>query len=87
MGMVCNRVVHFLKKKNMITVMCICFVRYQSKIIGLYLGKYPVVTIYDYHIAKELFSREDLTGRPDNFAYKNRMLGEKQGKIISTLES
>ena len=38
-----------------------------------------MVTIYDYDIAKELFSREDLTGRPNNFAYRNRMLGEKQG--------
>jgi hypothetical protein len=38
------------------------------------------VTIYDYEIAKELFSREDLTGRPNNFAYRNRMLGEKQGR-------
>ena len=58
----------------------VCSRRYQSKIIGLYLGRYPVVTIYDYEIAKELFSREDLTGRPNNFAYRNRMLGEKQGR-------
>ena len=42
-----------------------------------------MVTIYDYDIAKELFSREDLTGRPNNFAYRNRMLGEKQGTSIS----
>ena len=68
-----------LPKSKVIDINVDYFIRYQSKIIGLYLGKYPVVTIYDYHIAKELFSREDLTGRPDNFAYRNRMLGEKQG--------
>ena len=55
-------------------------IRYHSKIIGLYLGRFPVVAIYDFNIAKEVFSREDLTGRPDNFAYRFRSLGKRQGK-------
>ena len=51
------------------------------------MGRFPVVAIYDYNAAKELFSREDLTGRPDNFAYRNRMLGKKQGLIFNDGES
>ena len=44
------------------------------------MGKFPTVAIYDYNVAKELFSQEDLTGRPDNFAYRFRTLGKRQGK-------
>ena len=29
-----------------------------------------MVAIYDFDIAKELFAKEEVTGRPDNFAYK-----------------
>jgi hypothetical protein len=43
------------------------------------LGPYPAVAIYDYNVAKELFSREELTGRPDNFVYRFRTLGKRQG--------
>ena len=43
------------------------------------MGKFPTVAIYDYNVAKELFSQEDLTGRPDNFAYRFRTLGKRQG--------
>ena len=45
------------------------------------MGKFPTVAIYDYNVAKELFSQEDLTGRPDNFAYRFRTLGKRQGKL------
>ena len=61
--------------------------RYHSKIIGVYLGRFPVVAIYDYNLAKELFSREDLTGRPDNFAYRFRTLGKRQGLIFNDGDS
>ena len=46
-----------------------------------------MVAIYDYSLAKELFSREDLTGRPDNFAYRFRTLGKKQGLIFNDGDS
>ena len=45
------------------------------------MGKFPTVAIYDYNVAKELFSQEDLTGRPDNFAYRFRTLGKRQGNL------
>ena len=51
------------------------------------MGRFPVVAIYDYSLAKELFSREDLTGRPDNFAYRFRTLGKKQGLIFNDGDS
>lgn len=49
--------------------------------MGLYLGSTPAVVIYDYNIAKELFAKEGLAGRPDNFAYRFRMLGNRLGSL------
>lgn len=34
-------------------------------------------------MAKELFSREEVTGRPDNFAYRHRTLGKRQGLMFN----
>ena len=47
--------------------------------VGMYLGTMPAVIIYDYEVAKDLFSRDELTGRPENFPYRFRMLGKKLG--------
>ncbi len=58
-------------------------IRYKSKIIGLYLGKFPAVAVYDFDMAKELFAKEEVTGRPDNFAYRFRTLGQRQGLMFN----
>ena len=55
------------------------FIKRYGKLVGLYAGSHPVVIVYDYDIAKELFSQEVTTGRPESFVYKFRMLGEKHG--------
>ena len=47
--------------------------------VGLYLGNYPAVVVYDYEIARDLFNQDIVSGRPDNFAYRFRMLGGKLG--------
>ncbi len=53
----------------------------------MYLGSTPAVVIYDYNIAKELFSKDGLAGRPDNFAYRFRMLGNRLGLLVVNLFS
>ena len=55
------------------------FIKRYGKLVGLYAGNHPVVIVYDYDIAKELFSQDVATGRPESFVYKFRMLGEKHG--------
>nr|AKH03504.1 cytochrome P450 3037B1 [Paracyclopina nana] len=57
--------------------------RYHSKIVGLYLGRFPIVAIYDFEVAKEIFSRDDLTGRPDNVLYRFRTNGKNQGLMFA----
>lgn len=51
--------------------------------MGLYLGRFPIVAIYDFEVSKELFSREDLTGRPDNVLYRHRTHGKNQGLMFA----
>ena len=46
----------------------------------MYLGNFPTVVIYDFELVKELFNRDELQGRPDNFPYRFRMLGKRLGK-------
>ena len=53
-----------------------------GKVVGMYLGTFPAVIIYDYEVAKDLFGRDELTGRPDNFVYRFRMLGKRLGEPI-----
>ena len=53
-----------------------------GKVIGMYLGSFPTVVIYDYETVKELFNRDELQGRPDNFPYRFRMLGKRLGKDL-----
>jgi hypothetical protein len=45
----------------------------------MYLGTFPAVIIYDFETAKDLFNRDALSGRPDNFPYRFRMLGKRLG--------
>ena len=53
-----------------------------GKVIGMYLGRFPTVVIYDFETVKELFNRDELQGRPDNFPYRFRMLGKRLGKDL-----
>jgi hypothetical protein len=52
-----------------------------GKVVGMYLGTFPAVVIYDYEVAKDLFNKESITGRPDNFPYRFRMLGKRLGTV------
>ena len=45
------------------------------------MGNYPAVVVYDYEIARDLFNQDMVSGRPDNFAYRFRMLGGKLGLV------
>jgi hypothetical protein len=51
----------------------------------MYLGTFPAVIIYDFETAKDLFNRDALSGRPDNFPYRFRMLGKRLGWILYNL--
>jgi len=43
--------------------------------------------VYDYEIARDLFNQDMLSGRPDSFVYKYRMLGDKLGLLFNDGES
>ena len=53
-----------------------------GKLVGLKLGPYPVVCIYDYEIAKEICAKEEASGRPDIFWNNIRMLNKRLGNDI-----
>ncbi|XP_023347441.1 methyl farnesoate epoxidase, partial [Eurytemora carolleeae] len=55
--------------------------------VGLFLGEYPAVILYDLNTAKELFSQDNAAGRPDSFVYKYRMLGQKLGLLFNDGEA
>ena len=46
------------------------------------MGPYLAVCVYDYDIAKEMFAKEEASGRPDIFWNNIRMLDKKLGKEI-----
>ena len=53
-----------------------------GKLVGLRLGPYLAVCVYDYDIAKEMLAKEEASGRPDIFWNNIRMLDKKLGKEI-----
>ena len=53
-----------------------------GKLVGLKLGPYPVVCIYDYEIAKEICAKEEASGRLDIFWNNIRMLNKRLGNDI-----
>ena len=55
------------------------FVKHYGKLVGVYLGNWPAVVVYDYEMCKEIFNQDHSVGRPENFVYKFRMLGQKLG--------
>jgi len=63
------------------------FIKQYGKLVGIYLGYIPAVVVYDYEIAKELFSQDVSAGRPKSFVYKYRMLGGKKGLMFNDGES
>ena len=40
--------------------------------VGFYAGHIPSVAVYDYEIARELFSRDVAAGRPNTFVWMYR---------------
>jgi len=59
------------------------FIQRYGKLVGLYLGPYPAVVLYDYEDARDLFNQDVVSGRPDSFVYRFRMLGGKLGLIFN----
>ena len=54
------------------------FCRY-GKVVGIYLGRFPAIAVYDFEVVKEIFADDDFSGRPDSFPYRFRSLGKRQG--------
>jgi len=54
-----------------------------GKLVGLKLGPYPVVCIYDYELAKEICAKEEASGRPDIFWNNIRMLNKRLGILFN----
>ncbi|XP_001865026.2 probable cytochrome P450 305a1 [Culex quinquefasciatus] len=53
--------------------------KYHSQIVGLRLGRELTVAIRGYALVKEALSNDAILGRPDNFFYRLRTLGQKKG--------
>ena len=79
-GAVSRCLIHYATTPHIGHVSLVSF-RY-GKVIGMYLGSFPTVVIYDFETVKELFNRDELQGRPDNFPYRFRMLGKRLGKDL-----
>lgn len=54
--------------------------RYKSDVIGLKLGREFVVVVFGSDILKDIFSRDEFQGRPDNFFMRLRTMGKRIGK-------
>ena len=52
-----------------------------GKLVGLYVGPYRAVCVYDYEIAKEMFAKVEACGRPNIFWNNARMLDKRLGKV------
>lgn len=53
--------------------------RYNSPVIGLKLGSELVIYARSYAIVKQIHSREEFDGRPDNFFLRLRTMGTRLG--------
>lgn len=56
---------------------------FASPVIGLKLGRELVVVAFTYPLVKEIHSREEFDGRPDNFFLRLRTMGTRYMKFIS----
>ena len=52
-----------------------------GKLVGLHVGPYLAVCVYDYEIAKEMLAKEEASGRPNIFWNNIRMLDKRLGKF------
>ncbi|KAF5307365.1 hypothetical protein FQR65_LT07082 [Abscondita terminalis] len=57
--------------------------QYNSNVIGIYEGNYPVVIVTTHALAKEALSRDEFIGRPDVYTTRNRTLGELLGIVFT----
>uniref|UniRef100_A0A1Q3FTA0 Putative cytochrome p450 n=1 Tax=Culex tarsalis TaxID=7177 RepID=A0A1Q3FTA0_CULTA len=53
--------------------------KYRSQIVGLRLGRELTVAIRGHALVKEALSNDAILGRPDNFFYRLRTLGQRKG--------
>ena len=51
-----------------------------GKLVGLHVGPYLAICVYDYEIAKEMLSKEEASGRPNIFWNNIRMLDKRLGE-------
>ena len=51
-----------------------------GKLVGLHLGPYLAICVYDYDIAKEMLAMEEASGRPNVFWNNIRMLDKRLGE-------
>lgn len=52
-------------------------VQYETPIIGMKLGQELVIVASTYPLVKEILSREEFDGRPDNFFLRLRTMGTR----------
>lgn len=50
---------------------------YDSPLVGMKLGRELVIVGFTYPIVKEILSRDDFDGRPDNFFLRLRTMGTR----------
>lgn len=55
--------------------------RYNTKIIGLYLGNVPTIVLNDPADIKEMLNREEFDGRMDIILFRLRSYWKKLGKL------
>uniref|UniRef100_A0A2H1VJP4 SFRICE005078.2 n=1 Tax=Spodoptera frugiperda TaxID=7108 RepID=A0A2H1VJP4_SPOFR len=55
--------------------------KYQTKILGLYMGPVPTVVLNDPELIKEMLNREEFDGRMDIILFRLRSFWKKLGKF------
>ncbi|XP_063924929.1 probable cytochrome P450 305a1 isoform X2 [Zophobas morio] len=58
--------------------------KYKTGVLGLKLGKEYIVSVSGYPLIKEVFTREEFEGRPENFFFKMRSFGRLKSGITGT---
>lgn len=54
--------------------------RYNTDILGLFLGSAPTIVTFGYDVCKEVLSKEEFLGRNDTILNRGRSSGELLGK-------
>ena len=50
------------------------FIFRYGKLVGLHVGPYLAICVYDYETAKEMFAKEEAMGRPNIFWNNKKLL-------------